>query len=115
MSLRYSLPQLGGLDESEHGSCLEQCLGIIYKWQLYIVKGGFDHMHFTPAVLTLGPDSHYRSQFTEQQHFSFGYGGIYRSSPSKGKWAGIPCRGNQLCKGIELESAALGQDFWDPP
>lgn len=36
-------------------------------------KGDFDHMQFTHDMLTLGPDFHYKRQFTELQPFPFGY------------------------------------------
>lgn len=44
---------------SQNRKCLEQCLGITYKPELYIAGHDFDRMQFTHAVLTVGPGCHY--------------------------------------------------------
>lgn len=36
---------------SQNRKCLEQCLGITYKLELYIARRDFDHMQFTHGVL----------------------------------------------------------------
>lgn len=63
-------------------------------------------MQFTRDMLTLGPDSYYRSQFTEPQPFPFGIERSIRVHQAEKE--GIPCRGDQLCKGVELESGVAG-------
>lgn len=44
---------------SQNRKCLEQCLGITYKPELYIARRDFDHMQFTRALWTVEPGCHY--------------------------------------------------------